>query len=304
MPVTEAEALRVEYQASLDGREWFALPSVDVNLRAQYQAPNFGDERARFAGPAHFTTTIRIPDVRLVEATRRFADFFRGILRPGARFVLQLVGDGHVFQRNGFFVTHTTFDHARLEWRLEAEGIPEVEVVAVRPDPVEETVETWARTEQVMLRAIERQMGELQRQAYADFFAPRILQHQIVAFGFGVGGAPSKEAEVKAKELLFKYLTPAQRADYEKTGTFVVQAKSGREYVFGRCGSWVIRIYERDERTPWQKVQRALGRKLCIGPAWHESYPKGDVLLAQKLLLEADEKRFLQNANDMGEVLA
>lgn len=88
-------------------------------------------------------------------------------------------------------------------------------------------------------------------------------------------------AKVAATELLRSQLNPDQLEQFEQTGHFDVRIKD--------------RIYQ---ITPGRKVH-ALHEKekpfLCIAPYGHE-LPNEDVALAQKLLLEANEKEFLKTA--------
>ena len=89
------------------------------------------------------------------------------------------------------------------------------------------------------------------------------------------------EAEAKAMDLLLGSLTPYQRGQFATGGFFiVVGSHTGRHYKIttGRINN------VSDEDVTY-----------CAGPA--HLNPLGDVMLAQKLILEQDELSFLTVAN-------
>jgi hypothetical protein len=95
------------------------------------------------------------------------------------------------------------------------------------------------------------------------------------------------KAEQKAIALLKEWLSPAQRAQYERDGHFeVMGSHSGKRYRIRRAGH--MNIDELSEHG-------ALVTIWCFGPDGY--LPVGDVMLAQKIALETNEKAALQVAN-------
>lgn len=95
----------------------------------------------------------------------------------------------------------------------------------------------------------------------------------------------SPEAESKSIELLKSWLTPKQRKQFDKKGSFDVTTRSGKRY----------RI---KNQTPYNVVEMGvLGakRELCFVPTTTSCI--GDVMLAQKIMLETDERGALAIAN-------
>jgi hypothetical protein len=98
--------------------------------------------------------------------------------------------------------------------------------------------------------------------------------------------AEEEEAEARAESLLKRHLADGQRAEYEMDRSFHVVTGTGRRYRL-RHG-WAGNVEEVD----------AAGKRLrryCIHP--RIGVPCPDNLLAQKLLLEADEPEFHRIAN-------
>lgn len=91
-------------------------------------------------------------------------------------------------------------------------------------------------------------------------------------------------AEVKADALLAEFCDAMQRDQIEKKAEFIVLTESGKRY----------RV-KRNQRVAELDSQGNLVAYYCIHP--RESVPSGDVMLAQKLMLETEEARFLQIAN-------
>lgn len=94
-----------------------------------------------------------------------------------------------------------------------------------------------------------------------------------------------RTAGLRAKALLKAHLDDDQRATFRERQSFVVRAESGKRYEVG-YGS-VGNIHEIDEAG--KRIH-----KYCIHPS---GVPTEDTMLAQKLLLETDEREFLRVAN-------
>jgi hypothetical protein len=88
----------------------------------------------------------------------------------------------------------------------------------------------------------------------------------------------------RSRHLLRRCLTPAQRIEFERTRAFTVRGGSGRLYRIG-YGSYV----NVDVLAASGKVDH----RLCAGPS---GVPIPAVMLAQKLMLEAQEAEFLRIA--------
>jgi hypothetical protein len=96
-------------------------------------------------------------------------------------------------------------------------------------------------------------------------------------------------AETRSIELLKDWLTPEQRTQFESTGKFsVVGSQSGDRYWIedGSTSFNVVRIHPKKK----QGTQR-----YCFVPATASA--KGDVMLAQKIMLETNEPEALRIAN-------
>jgi hypothetical protein len=94
------------------------------------------------------------------------------------------------------------------------------------------------------------------------------------------GLARRRQAELRAEALLLSWLSPFQRAQYLERGWFEVSTATGRRYRIGRGP--VVRL-----EPP--------GSAYCIEAT--SPVPVADELLANKLLLETDERRFLVTAH-------
>jgi len=90
-----------------------------------------------------------------------------------------------------------------------------------------------------------------------------------------------READERAEVLLLEHLDEGQRRTWKKDGCFSVKAASGLIYRLDLGGG----------------VMRSDKRHFCIQP--EEDVPWADAVLARKLLLEADEAKFLEIANDI-----
>jgi hypothetical protein len=89
-----------------------------------------------------------------------------------------------------------------------------------------------------------------------------------------------RQARLRAEALLWAWLSPAQRKQYRARRWFEVTAASGRRYRILRGG-----VVRRDPR----------GSGYCIEAT--SPVPMADEMLANKLLLETDERRFLATAH-------
>jgi hypothetical protein len=92
--------------------------------------------------------------------------------------------------------------------------------------------------------------------------------------------ARRRQARRRAEALLWAWLSPAQRKQYRRRRWFEVTAASGRRYRILRGG--VVRLDPR-------------GSGFCIEAT--SPVPVADEMLANKLLLETDERRFLATAH-------
>jgi hypothetical protein len=89
-----------------------------------------------------------------------------------------------------------------------------------------------------------------------------------------------RQARMRAEALLWAWLSPAQRNQYRARRWFEVTTASGRRYRILRGG--VVRLDPR-------------GAGYCIEAT--SPVPVADEMLANKLLLETDECRFLATAH-------
>ncbi|HLS85784.1 MAG TPA: hypothetical protein VK043_05760 [Burkholderiales bacterium] len=96
--------------------------------------------------------------------------------------------------------------------------------------------------------------------------------------------APDRHAYRRARTLLRRHLSPAQRREYERYGAFTVVGPSGRRYRIGYGACINIEVLSRAGTVEY---------RLCAGPS---GVPIPAVMLAQKLMLEAQEAAFLQIA--------
>jgi hypothetical protein len=100
---------------------------------------------------------------------------------------------------------------------------------------------------------------------------------------FGTENTP----DGRARKLLREWLSPEQREQFDKTGHFeVIGGSSGKKYrIFTGTG---VNVLQLDDQG-----QPAMG--LCFVPAGHLAV--GDVMLAQKIALEACEASVITIAN-------
>jgi hypothetical protein len=92
--------------------------------------------------------------------------------------------------------------------------------------------------------------------------------------------ARRRQARRRAEALLWAWLSPDQRAQYRVSGRFDVTTAAGRHYRV--CPGGVVRL-------------EPGGSAYCIEAT--SPVPVADELLANKLLLETDERRFLATAH-------
>jgi hypothetical protein len=97
----------------------------------------------------------------------------------------------------------------------------------------------------------------------------------------------NREAEEKGRALLRRWLSPTQLEQYERTGNFeVVGSDSGKRYRIRRHAQ--MNIEELDARGLRVAVW-------CFLPKG--TLPLGDIMLAQKIALETNERAALAIAN-------
>lgn len=131
-----------------------------------------------------------------------------------------------------------------------------------RVEAIPESIEAIAKREEVRLAAIQREKALTAKRQAADS---------------------------KAKQLLMNFLTEEQQAQYEKDRFFeVLTTRDGKVRKYRIEHGWAGNVYLIDD-------QGRKSERFCIHPA--KVLPHADNLLAQKLLLESDEGRFLQIAN-------
>lgn len=98
--------------------------------------------------------------------------------------------------------------------------------------------------------------------------------------------APRSSSEFRARQLLLRVLSPAQRREFERYGYFTVHAAGwGRFHVM--------------PRTTFNVVDAQTGICYCAGP--EGVVPLSDMMLAQKLVLEHDPARFFGVARSRSE---
>jgi hypothetical protein len=104
----------------------------------------------------------------------------------------------------------------------------------------------------------------------------------------------AEQADKKAKKLLAENLDHTQLASLYANGYFQVRGNRTQRYYRIRSGQT-------------GNVSSENGKRYCanLGVYTHDRlcayYAKGDVMLAQKIMIENDELEFLRVANDMGE---
>jgi hypothetical protein len=95
-------------------------------------------------------------------------------------------------------------------------------------------------------------------------------------------------AEVRARKLLLRTLTPAQREEFQLRGYFSVQVAKRGKY-------WIL------PSTVFNVLHAETGTSYCAGP--RVEVPLSDLMLAQKLVLENDPEAFFAVANCRAELM-
>ena len=96
----------------------------------------------------------------------------------------------------------------------------------------------------------------------------------------------AKAARLRAERLLQEHLDEQQRREMAERGLFQVRGPSGKVYEID-TSKQMHNVFELDARG--RRI-----RELCI---YTPGVPQGDNLLAQKLMIEADEEGFRRIAN-------
>ena len=93
-----------------------------------------------------------------------------------------------------------------------------------------------------------------------------------------------RRSHERAQSLLLRCLTPAQRAEFERSSAFTIRGQSGQMYriTYGTAAN--VELLGRSGTVV---------RRLCAGPV---GVPVPAVMLAQKLMLENQEREFLSIA--------
>lgn len=99
-----------------------------------------------------------------------------------------------------------------------------------------------------------------------------------------IGPFDSRRAHERSLKLLVACLTPAQRAEFAFSKAFEVRGESGQCYRI---------TYSRSVNIEVLAPSGMVLRRLCAGPV---DIPTPAVMLAQKLMLEAQEREFLRMA--------
>jgi hypothetical protein len=95
-----------------------------------------------------------------------------------------------------------------------------------------------------------------------------------------------QDAISKADELLVSNLNKVQRIQYEKFGWFFVESESGKKYRIRKGRQINIDVFENDK----------IVKRICAHP--QVDCPDQDTMLIQKIMLEHQEKEFLNIAHD------
>lgn len=106
---------------------------------------------------------------------------------------------------------------------------------------------------------------------------------------------PNPNRYKRARALLLSHLSGSQKEQYLTENKFLVAGKSGRTYVLN------------GNKMDYYRVRTSTGEKLCISGydaigCFPSRPPREDELLAIKLMIETDERRFLAKANNHGRV--
>jgi hypothetical protein len=100
---------------------------------------------------------------------------------------------------------------------------------------------------------------------------------------------------LRARRLLLSHLTPQQTNSLRTQGGFIVEAPSGALY-------WLGDAYVKRLATAGEACWESNGPRYCIEVFDDDGHylPSDDSLLAIKLLIQGDEKKFLRTAHVVG----
>lgn len=104
----------------------------------------------------------------------------------------------------------------------------------------------------------------------------------------------NEAAMARSRELLLEHLTPAQRESFERNKWFVIEGGKSRQRY--RIRAAVHMVANVDVIAVRDDGSEVVSHRLCAHCRLDE-VPLFDQLLAQKLMLEFDEERFLSLAN-------
>ena len=93
-----------------------------------------------------------------------------------------------------------------------------------------------------------------------------------------------RSARERSCELLLRCLSPAQRAEFERSSSFTVRGQSGQRYRITYLSFANVEVLGPSDKVDW---------RLCAGPVGL-SIPA--MMLAQKLMLETQEAEFIRIA--------
>lgn len=111
------------------------------------------------------------------------------------------------------------------------------------------------------------------------------LERLLAAERFAeLGPFEDRRAHERSLNLLERCLTPAQRAEFERSKAFEVRGESGQCYRI---------TYARNLNIEVVAPSGMVVRRMCAGPV---DVPTPAVMLAQKLMLETQEAEFLRIA--------
>jgi hypothetical protein len=117
------------------------------------------------------------------------------------------------------------------------------------------------------------------------YFRDRLERYLAVGRFAEMGLFEDRRARERALALLVRSLSPAQRAEFQRSNTFTVRgSRSGQRYRI---------TYATTANVEALGPQGTIERRLCAGPM---GVPIPSVMLAQKLMLESEEPEFLRIA--------
>lgn len=141
-----------------------------------------------------------------------------------------------------------------------------------------------------MNEAYERTRREIDDVLYADLvritrdaFVPRMAANWRTYYGDPSANADYYAAREKSLALLKEWLSPQQLKEFEQTSSFEV------------TGSATGNPYRIHQGTAFNVTDLGECKRICFVPKGAESI--GDIMLAQKIMLENDEPHALKIAN-------